>query len=128
MAGIIWIGMVTLILISFGTMRIVEHNIVFMLWLWIFSVFINTIMQELLVRGYLYQMLKTNYNVFVATIITTALFTFMHGGAFEAGIIPVMNVLTMSLLMYAIFNCSHYDAFYLELCWSNYSRWSIIGR
>ncbi len=98
-AGIIWIGMVTLILISFGTMRIVEHNIVFMLWLWIFSVFINTIMQELLVRGYLYQMLKTNYNVFVATIITTALFTFMHGGAFEAGIIPVMNVLTMSLLM-----------------------------
>ena len=56
-------------------------------------------MQELLVRGYLYQMLKTNYNVFVATIITTALFTFMHGGAFEAGIIPVMNVLTMSLLM-----------------------------
>lgn len=97
--GIIWIGTVTIILILLGIMKIVDHNIVFMLWLWIFSVFINTIMQELLVRGYLYQMLKTNYNVIVATIITTALFTFMHGGAFEAGIIPVMNVFTMSLLM-----------------------------
>lgn len=80
-------------------MKILEEISIPMLWLWILSVFINTIMQELLVRGYLFQMLKANYNVIVATIITTALFTFMHGGAFAAGIVPVLNVLTMSLLM-----------------------------
>ena len=97
--GAIWLGTATVILISTGTMKILEEISIPMLWLWILSVFINTIMQELLVRGYLFQMLKANYNVIVATIITTALFTFMHGGAFAAGIVPVLNVLTMSLLM-----------------------------
>ena len=97
--GAIWLGTATVILISTGTMKILEQISIPMLWLWILSVFINTIMQELLVRGYLFQMLKANYNVIVATIITTALFTFMHGGAFAAGIVPVLNVLTMSLLM-----------------------------
>ena len=29
-------------------------------------------------------------------------FTFAHGGAFEAGIIPVLNVITMSLFMTAV--------------------------
>ena len=64
--------------------------------------FINTIMQEMLVRGYLYQMIKRNYNVVAATVVSTMLFTFAHGGAFEAGILPVLNVLTMSLFMTAV--------------------------
>lgn len=34
-----------------------------MLWLWILSAFINTIMQEMLVRGYLYQMIKRKKNI-----------------------------------------------------------------
>ena len=54
-------------------------------------------MQEVLVRGYLYQMIKNNYNIVVAVLISTGLFTFAHGGAFEAGILPVLNVITMSL-------------------------------
>lgn len=98
-AGGIWLGIVTGVLMLFGTMKINGYNTPSMLWLWILSAFINTGMQELLVRGYLYQMIKSSHNVIVATVVTTALFTFMHGGAFEAGIIPVMNVLTMSLLM-----------------------------
>ncbi len=63
-------------------------------------------MQELLVRGYLYQMLKQKHNIIVATIVTTILFTALHGGAFEAGIIPVFNVLTMSLLMTVVLEYS----------------------
>ena len=98
-AGIVWIGIAAIVLITLGTMKITACNPVPMLCLWILSVFINATMQELLVRGYLYQMLKTEYNVIVATVITTALFTFMHGGAFQAGVVPVLNVLTMSLLM-----------------------------
>ncbi|NMA06815.1 MAG: CPBP family intramembrane metalloprotease [Ruminococcaceae bacterium] len=99
LAGVIWIGIAAAVLMLSGTMKITAYNSVPMLWLWALSVFINAAMQELLVRGYLFQMLKTDYNVAIATIITTALFTFMHGGAFEAGVIPVVNVLTMSLLM-----------------------------
>ena len=51
-------------------------------------------------------MLKQNYNIAVAAIMTTALFTVLHGGAFEAGVIPVLNVLTMSLLMTAVLEYS----------------------
>ncbi|MDO5784930.1 MAG: CPBP family intramembrane metalloprotease, partial [Eubacteriales bacterium] len=61
-----------------------------------------TVMQELLVRGYLYQMIKKNFNTVAAAIVSTALFTLAHGGAFEAGVIPVLNVLTMSLFMTAL--------------------------
>ena len=44
-------------------------------------------------------MLKQKHNIVAAIIFTTALFTACHGGAFEAGIIPVVNVITMSLLV-----------------------------
>ena len=106
-AGIVWLGVAVVILILTGTMMIVGHNAVTMLWLWIISVFLNTIMQEMLVRGYLYQLIKTNYNTVAAAAATTALFTLMHGGAFEAGIIPVLNIVTMSLLMTAVLEYTH---------------------
>lgn len=102
LGGAVWLGLTFLIMLFLGVLKVESSNAVSLLWLWIFSVFINTVMQELLVRGYLYQMIKVNYNVTAATIISSALFTFMHGGAFEAGIIPVLNVLSMSLLMTVI--------------------------
>ena len=67
--------------------------------LWFISVFLNVVMQELLVRGYLYQFLKQKSNILIATIVTTGIFTLLHGGAIEAGIVPVFNVLTMSVFM-----------------------------
>ncbi len=97
--GVLWLGAAIIILAGLGVMRITATDTFPMLWLWILSALINTIMQELLVRGYLYQMIKRNYNVVAAMVVTTALFTFMHGGAFESGIVPVLNVITMSILM-----------------------------
>lgn len=46
-----------------------------------------------------YHLIKSNYNIIIATCISSALFVLLHGGAFETGLIPVLNVLTMSLLM-----------------------------
>lgn len=97
--GILWIGLTFLIMEFLGVLRIETISTVPMLWLWLFSAFINTIMQELLVRGYLYQMIKTNHGIVAATVVSSSLFTLLHGGAFEAGIVPVFNVLSMSLLM-----------------------------
>lgn len=97
--GALWLGGTAAILLLSGTMRITGRVAVPMLWLWIISALINTAMQELLLRGYLYQMLKSNYNALAAAIVTTALFTLLHGGAFEAGLVPVLNVVTMSVLM-----------------------------
>ena len=46
-------------------------------------------------------MLRQRHGLMAAVTVTSALFTLLHGGAFEAGLVPVLNVLTMSLLMTA---------------------------
>lgn len=93
------IGFAAGVLLLTGTMHITGYQQVPLLGLWILSALLNTIMQELLIRGYLYQLIKAQYSTAAAAIATTALFTFLHGGALEAGIIPTLNVVTMSLLM-----------------------------
>ena len=100
--GSVWIGISVGILSIIGVVHIDGRNQISMLWLWMVSAFLNTVMQEMLVRGYLYQMLKSNYNTVAAVIVSTGLFTFAHGGAFEAGILPVLNVITMSLFVTAV--------------------------
>lgn len=97
--GAIWLGCTVLILLLLGTLSFDGSHVVSMLTVWIFAAFLNVIMQELLIRGYLYQMVKQRHNIVAATIVTTGIFTALHGGAFEAGLIPVLNVMTMSLLM-----------------------------
>ena len=100
--GTIWLGVSVVILSIIGVIHIDGRNQISMLWLWLFSGFINSVMQEVLVRGYPYQIIKNNYNTVAAGIVSTGLFTFVHGGAFEAGILPVLNVITMSLFVTAV--------------------------
>lgn len=101
--GFIWIGIAGGILLLLKQFEIIGKSEVPLLWLWIISAFINVVMQELLVRGYIYQLLKTKYNLTAAVIITTILFTVMHGGAIEAGVLPVVNVVTMCLFTTALY-------------------------
>jgi hypothetical protein len=103
LSGIIWIGAATGILVLTKQLTVTARHDIPLLWLWIISAFINVIMQELLVRGYIYQLLKTGYNLRAAVIFTTLLFTLMHSGAFSAGVIPVINVITMCLFTTALY-------------------------
>lgn len=97
--GLGWLGLIVLVLWVCGVIRFNGVNEVPYLGVWVLSSLLNVIMQELLVRGYLYQLLKRNYSRMAALVATTALFTLLHGGAFEAGIIAVLNVLTMSVFV-----------------------------
>lgn len=97
--GIVWLAIPVVILYMAKMIHFDGTNSISLFPVWMLAVFLNVIMQELLVRGYLYQMIKQKHNIAAAAIITTALFTALHGGAFEAGVIPVLNVITMSLLM-----------------------------
>lgn len=101
--GVLWIIIPIGILYFTKNLEISKGNAVNKLWLWILSAFINVIMQEFLVRGYIYRLLKENYNLTTAIIVTTSLFTALHGGAFEAGIVPVINVVTMCLFTTALY-------------------------
>jgi hypothetical protein len=103
LSGIVWIGAAAGILVLTKQLTVTAKNDIPMLWLWILSAFINVIMQELLVRGYIYQLLKTRYNLWAAVTVTTLLFTLMHGGALTAGVIPVINVITMCLFTTALY-------------------------
>lgn len=98
-AGILWLGAAAAILFVTGTISVAEKNSVELIGVWLISCLLNVIMQELLVRGYLYQLLKKEYSVLVSAVFTTALFTLCHGGALEAGVIPTLNVVTMSIFM-----------------------------
>ena len=71
--GAIWLGVSVVILSLTGVIHINGRNQISMLWLWLFSAFINSVMQEVLVRGYLYQMIKNNYNIVVAVLISTVI-------------------------------------------------------
>ncbi len=90
--GILWLGFPVVIMKLMGVIDFSRKNDIPLFFVWVLAAFLNVIMQELLVRGLLYQMLKQKYNIVVSTIVTTALFKLLHGGAFEAGVVPVVNV------------------------------------
>ncbi len=104
--GIVWLAIPVLTMYIAKIIHFDGTNLIHLFPVWALAAFLNVIMQELLVRGYLYQMLKQKHNIIVAAVVTTALFTALHGGALEAGAIPVLNVLTMSLLMTAVLEYS----------------------
>ena len=97
--GLFWILSVIAIASFLGVLSIGNYTSVNSLHIWILAIFFNTIMQELMVRGYLFSLIEKNYNKEIATITTTLLFVLMHGGAFEAGFIAVLNVFTTSILL-----------------------------
>lgn len=89
------------------------------------AAFLNVVMQELLVRGYLYRMIGQKHNTAAAVIVTTVLFTACHGGAFEAGLVPVLNVVTMSLLMTAAleYSGSIIAPTTMHFLWNGWAPW-----
>lgn len=80
--GSLWLGLSIIIIILIGSLEITGINEIDSLGIWILAAFLNVIMQELLFKGYMYQLIKTQYNLTSAIVVTTLLFTAMHGGAF----------------------------------------------
>ncbi len=101
--GLVWIETAAVILLLSNQISIVGSSEVSFLWLWIISACINVVTQELLVRGYLYQLVKTRYGLRMAVIVTTLLFTAFHGGIIEVGIMPTINLITMCLFITALY-------------------------
>jgi len=97
--GFIWLGSVVGFLYLVGVFSFGDKNNVSHMPIWFTSVLLNVIMQNLLVRGYIFSLFREKYNTIVAIILTTVLFTAMHAGAFEAGIVAVCNIVTMSIFV-----------------------------
>jgi membrane protease YdiL (CAAX protease family) len=96
--GCLLLGVSLLFLVLMGYINVGEKNTIPYIWVWFISIILNAVTQEYLVRGYLFSLFKEAFNAAASVIITTVIFTAMHGSAFEAGIIAVLNVMTMSVL------------------------------
>ena len=83
-AGSVWLAAPVFVMCLTGTLHFDGRRSIPLFAVWTLAAFLNVVMQELLVRGYLYQMLKQRHNAAAAAIATTALFTALHGGALAA--------------------------------------------
>ncbi len=81
----IWLGITIFILRYLGVIQFDSKNDINYMWVWLIAAFINVVMQEYLIRGYIFQIFKCRYNTIVAMIVSTLIFTALHGGAFEVG-------------------------------------------
>ena len=75
-------GKTEAILFAGGWIRVSNVQSVGQLPIWLIALFLNTIMQELLVRGYLYQRLRQSFNIPVAAVVSTTLFLLCHGAPY----------------------------------------------
>jgi membrane protease YdiL (CAAX protease family) len=99
-AGACWIVLSIGILYVTNIITFKDKNEVTLLPIWIIALFLNTLMQELLVRGYVFSLLVKSYNKIIAYIITTVLFTALHG--FSNDIVLIINIITTSVLLSVI--------------------------
>jgi membrane protease YdiL (CAAX protease family) len=97
--GLIWLVLPFGAALLLGIYRLQPAAPIPSLWVWVLAVFLNVIMQEWLVRGYLYGLLKRDYSSVTAIVVTSLLFTGLHAGAFETGLLAVINIFTTSLLL-----------------------------
>lgn len=95
--GIVWICAAAGLLLLLKQLSITAKNEISMLWLWIISAFINVIMQELLVRGYIYQLFYPHMLTMSATVNT-----FLSGGDYkiEGSIVTLILNITLMIVFY----------------------------
>jgi membrane protease YdiL (CAAX protease family) len=108
---------------TYGALAIGGKTVVPLLAVFVIALLLNTVTQELLVRGYLFSYLARKHGTLAAIVATTLLFTLLHGGAFGAGIIAVLNVVTASVFLSLIL-------LYTDGLWATilaHFVWNLIG-
>ncbi|MCH7666686.1 MAG: CPBP family intramembrane metalloprotease [Acidobacteria bacterium] len=63
------------------------------------SLALNTVLQEVLFRGYIFQAVQDIATPRVALVVSTVLFVAVHGQALSAGVLPVLNLTLAGLLL-----------------------------
>jgi uncharacterized protein len=68
------------------------------LFIYFIILLINTMMQEILCRGYLYKIIEHSFSANAAVIFTTLFFAALHPGAFASGWVGIVNILGAGLI------------------------------
>lgn len=97
--GVVWTAVPLAVLYFTKTLAFEGSNKVSKPAVWILACLCNVIMQELLVRGYMFRLLEVKVNTPVAVFFAVALNTVLHIKSFSAGVLPVINAVLMSLML-----------------------------
>lgn len=97
--GTVWALLASGLLALTNTLKLTLNNTPSYLLVWLFALFCNAAMQELLVRGYIFSLIRHKFNVTAAMIVSTVLFVAMHGPDLGAYGLGMLNVITASLVL-----------------------------
>ncbi len=67
------------------------------------AIFFNVLTQQLLLCGYIFQTIRSRTNFALALLLSAALFSVFHAGAFEGALLPAVNVFAVGVLFCAAF-------------------------
>jgi uncharacterized protein len=104
--GLIWVGTAIFGQVSTNSLYQVqaEYKIEpITLAIFALALLLNTIFQELLIRGYLFKIFEDNLNSTKAIILSSLIFLGFHAGAIQAGIIPAINVFGAGVILAILF-------------------------
>jgi membrane protease YdiL (CAAX protease family) len=98
LVGCVWIGLSVAIIALINSLSIPSHHPVSSPIVWIVALLLNTMMQELLVRGYIFNLVRANHGLIAATILTTLMFVGLHGPDVGAYGLNILNIISASLV------------------------------
>ena len=97
--GTFWALLASGLLAMTNTLKLTPNNTPSYLLVWLFALFCNAAMQELLVRGYIFSLIRHKFNVTAAIIVGSLLFVAMHGPNLGAYGLGMLNVITASFIL-----------------------------
>lgn len=98
-AGLLWFGLSFCLFVLSNSVNFSLTSSVSYLPIWLSACFVNAIFQEVLIRGYIFDLLIKGKGEVFATVITTIVFVVLHPGAFIVGPIAVLQIAAASIFL-----------------------------
>lgn len=87
-----------IVLNRLGIIKFFGRNYIDTMPIWLLALLLNTAAQELFVRGYIYRLFRRDFNPLAALTVTTVVFTALHFGIFQAGIVSILSVIVLNVV------------------------------
>lgn len=97
--GLLWFGLSFGLFVFFNSVSFNLAPSVSYLPVWLSACFVNAVFQEVLIRGYIFDLLIKGKGEVFAIVIITIVFVVLHPGAFVAGPIAVLQIAVASIFL-----------------------------
>ncbi len=103
--GLLWLGLSLVILWLFGLVipQTTGQMNLSILVIAAIAMFLNTVTQEVLARGYVFQTIQSQSNATLAVIVTSIIFVLYHAAGLQGSWLPALNVFCAGVLFGATY-------------------------